>query len=178
MQHRERYTSCCAGHLRSSRKNDQNTVGIELTMRAVFPLTPNEDLKAGQYWFARRTADAEVAPAQAEDLAPAQIASVTQSDCVFLLSVSADPFCGAMPFSIFDLNYPRRYRCDALSAHALNYVVPCSTRASGQRAWRIWDVRSTADVGIHQSMHAARQRFRVALISRTWSPLLPETRRV
>ena len=38
-------------------------------MRAVFPLTPNEDLKAGQYWFARRTADAEVAPAQAEDFA-------------------------------------------------------------------------------------------------------------
>lgn len=87
---------------------------MELTMRAVFPLTPNEDLKAGQYWFARRTADAEVAPAQAEDLAPAQIASVTQSDCVFFLSVSADPFCGAMPFSKFDSTQPRQCPSDEL----------------------------------------------------------------
>ncbi len=58
-------------------------------MRAVFPLTPNEDLKAGQYWFANRTSDPDVAPAQADDLAPAQIASVTQSVCIFFLSVAA-----------------------------------------------------------------------------------------
>ena len=134
MQHRERYASRCAGHLRSKKEESSDTVEMKLTMRAVFPLTPNEDLKAGQYWFARRTAEAEVAPAQAEDLAPAQIASVTQSDCVFLLSVSADPFCGAMPFSKLDAICPRRYQSDALSAHALLDLVPCSTRESGQRA--------------------------------------------
>ncbi len=66
-------------------------------MRAVFPLTPSEDLKAGQYWFANRTSDPDVAPAQADDLAPAQIASVTQSDCVFFLSVTPASFFWAIP---------------------------------------------------------------------------------
>ena len=74
-----------------------DSVGKVLTMRAVFPLTPNEDLKAGQYWFANRTSDPDVAPAQADDLAPAQIASVTQSVCIFFLSVAAASFFWAIP---------------------------------------------------------------------------------
>ena len=139
MLHRDSHASGCEGNLRSRRKEAYDIVEMELTMRAVFPLTPNEDLKAGQYWFARRTADAEVAPAQAEDLAPAQIASVTQSDCVFFLSVSADPFCGAMPFSRGSLFYPRRYQFDELSAHAWLHLCPAA---------RVHRVRGHGDFGM------------------------------
>ena len=70
-------------------------------MRAVFPLTPRDDLNAGQYWFAKRTREPDVAPAHADDFAPAQMASLTQSDCVCFLSLSADTLFCAMPVCNF-----------------------------------------------------------------------------
>ncbi len=93
-------------------------------MRAVFPLTPSEDLNAGQNWFARATSDPDVAPAQADDFAPAQIASVTQSDCVCFLSPSAGALLGAIPVCKLRISTPSHCKrlVHAVTCNAVQYI--------------------------------------------------------
>ncbi len=74
-----------------------------LTMRAVLPETPSEDLKVGRKWFARPTTVADVASAQPADFAPVTMLSCTQSCCVFFRSSAVDSFLLADDADMIDL---------------------------------------------------------------------------
>ena len=58
------------------------------TIRAVLPDTPSDVRKVWLNWWASPTARPAMAPAQAADLAPAKIASFTQSFCTDCRSVA------------------------------------------------------------------------------------------